>query len=95
MPNRYFFRRNSPFLPKNAKIFRKVFKFGGNHGLSKIILLWVTPEKNLSILQSGEILKKQSAAVNIVMSLFYHMPYHVKKYTNSVEPMVSCVFVPD
>ena len=39
--------------------------------------LWVTPHKKLSILQYGEILKKESAAVNTIATTLWGIPQNV------------------
>ena len=39
--------------------------------------LWVTPEIFLSILQYGEILKKESAAVNTIETRLWEIPQNV------------------
>ena len=40
-------------------------------GTIKEPVLWVTPDKKLSILQYGEILKKESAAVNTIATTLW------------------------
>ena len=62
-------------------------------GTIKEPALWVTPEKKLSILQYGEILKKESAAVNTIATTLWRIPQNVVTTHISESTEISHFFV--